>query len=251
MDTDGDGKLDTWMSVVNGQITRLARDTDHDGKPDFTTTFSAGEGQPLADVQYKPGTEQIVSKTEYEQGVTSKREADDNGDGKPDHWWYHAGGRLAKEARDTDGDGKIDEMKLYRDEKVVRIEYDVNHNGKFDKADVMENGRRVRTEITDNNGALVLFYDGTGTKVARRERDSNDDGRPDIIVALDPATGVVLREDRDLNGDGRPDVSAYFEKGKVVRREISGEYLRAQQKPSALTPSVSPETRDFRKVPGG
>jgi len=142
-------------------------------------------------------------------------------------------------------------MKLYRDEKVVRIEYDVNHNGKFDKADVMENGRRVRTEITDNNGALVLFYDGTGTKVVRRERDSNDDGRPDIIVALDPATGVVLREDRDLNGDGRPDVSAYFEKGKVVRREISGEYLRAQQKPSALTPSVSPETRDFRKVPGG
>ena len=94
------------------------------------------------------------------------------------------------------------------------------------------------------------MYDAAGKNVVRRERDSNGDGRPDIVVVLDPASGAVLREDRDLNGDGRPDVSAYYERGHVVRREISGEYLRAQKAPTAAAPGVNVETRDFRKLPG-
>ena len=250
LDTDNDGKSDAWVSVSEGQVTKLARDTDRDGKPDFTTEFSRGEGQPVREVQVKADTGQVAAQTEFEQGVTSKKQADENGDGRPDHWWYYLGGRLSKEDRDTDGDGRVDESKHYRGEQIARVERDEDRDGRFEKIDVIENGKRVRREVEDKNGPLTLVYDASGSRVLRRERDTNGDGRPDIVVALAPATGTVLREDRDLNGDGRPDVSAYYENGQVVRREISGEYLRAQKAPSAAAPGVNVETRDFRKLPG-
>jgi hypothetical protein len=186
----------------------------------------------------------------YEQGVTQKKEADDNGDGRPDHWWYYLGGRISRETRDRDGDGKVDETKIYRAEKLAEVQTDENHDGKFDRSDILEGGRRVRSEIEDRDGPLTLVYDAGGKNIVRRERDTNGDGRPDIVVVLDAASGAVQREDRDLNGDGRPDVSAYYQGGRVVRREISGEYLRAQKAPTAATPGVNVETRDFRKLPG-
>jgi len=250
LDTDGDGKVDAWVTITEGNITRLARDTDHDGRPDFNTTFSRGEGQPLAEEHVKPDTGQVASRTEYEQGVTSKKEADDNGDGRPDHWWYYLGGRLSRETRDTDGDGKVDETKVYRGKQLAEVQTDENRDGTFDRTDFIEGGRRVRTEVVDGGGPLTLVYDAPGKRIARRERDTNGDGRSDIVVVLDPISGAVVREDRDLNGDGRPDVSAYYEKGHVVRREISGEYLRAQKGPSPAAPGVNVETRDFRKLPG-
>jgi hypothetical protein len=251
IDTDRDGGTDAWVTVNEGQVTKLARDTDRDGKPDFTTTFSRGEGQPVAEERVKPDTGQVASRTEFERGVTSRKQADEDGDGKPDHWWYYLGGRLSKETRDTNGDGNVDETKEYRGEKLARIQRDEDRNGTFEKTDVFEAGRKVRTEVEDKEGPVSLVYDASGAQVIRRERDTNGDGRPDIVVALDPPTGTVLREDRDLNGDGRPDVSAYYENGKVVRREISGEYLRAQKSTtSPAAPGVNLEKRDYRNSPG-
>ena len=67
LDTDADGKPDAWVTVSEGQVTKLARDTDRDGKPDFTTEFSRGEGQPVREVQVKADTGQVTAQTEFEQ----------------------------------------------------------------------------------------------------------------------------------------------------------------------------------------
>ncbi len=250
LDTDADSRVDTWIKVSEGVITRVSRDTDRDGKPDFTSNFSRVAGLPLSEVQYKGDTGQVALKTEFEEGVKTKREADENGDGNPDHWWYYLGGELSKEAWDKDGDGKIDIVKRYRNQKVLRVEYDEDRDGTFEKSDLLQDGVRVRTRIEDSDGILELVYDGGGQRVVRKERDTDGSGRPNIVVVLDPASGARVREDRDLNGDGRPDVSAYFEGGKLVRREISGAYLRAQKAPDRQAPSVDVEKRDFRKLTG-
>jgi hypothetical protein len=142
----------------------------------------------------------------------------------------------------------VDESKQYRGAQVVRVEHDDDRDGKFEKID---DGERQARSLGDRGQVrsprscttrravawCVASATPTGTAAGHRR-------------GADPATGIVLREDRDLNGDGRPDVSAYYENGQVVRREISGEYLRAQKAPSAAAPGVNVETRDFRKLPG-
>lgn len=247
LDTDADGIPDTWFQISDGRITRVSRDTDKNGKADFTAHFSRDQGLPVSEVQYKGDTGQVTLKTEFEEGIKTKREADENGDGNPDHWWYYLGGRLSKEAWDRDADGKIEEVRRYRSEQVVRVEYDEDRDGKFEKSELLENGVRISSEIADGDGLLTLFYGSKGERVIRRERDRNGDGVTDIVVVLDPVTGVQVRQDRDLNGDGRPDVSAYYEGGKLARREISGDYLRTQKVRDAAAPGVDVEKRDFRK----
>jgi hypothetical protein len=250
LDTDSDTRVDTWIRVSEGVITRVSRDTDRDGRPDFTSSFSRAAGLPTSEVKYKGDTGQVALKTEFEEGVKTKREADENGDGNPDHWWYYLGGELSKEAWDRDGDRKIEVVKRYRNQQVISVEFDEDRDGRFEKSDTLQDGVRVRTRIEDGEGILELVYDGGGQRVVRKERDTNGDGRADLVVVLDPASGIRVREDRDLNSDGRPDVSAYYEQGKLVRREISGAYLRAQKAPDREAPSVDVETRDFRKLSG-
>lgn len=249
LDGDNDGTVDSWFFIDEGRITRVSRDTDGDGKPDFTSSFTEDEGLPLTEVKYRGDTGQVATKTEFEAGVKTRREADDDGDGKPDHWWYYLGGDLSKEAWDRNTDGKIDEARHYRNGKIVRIEYDEDHDGTFEKNDYLKGGVRLRSEILDQDGMLTRVYDSQGTHVVRDERDADGDGIAEFVRVLSPS-GAIEREDRDLDGDGWPDVSAYYTNGKLVRREVSGAYLRAQKSQDSAAPSVDVEKRDFRKPSG-
>lgn len=249
IDGDNDGKVDAWFFIDEGRITRVSRDTDGDGKPDFTSSFSEGDGLPLTEVKYRGDTGQVATKTEFEAGVKTRREADDNGDGKPDHWWYYLGGDLSKEGWDRNADGKIDEARHYRNETVVRIEYDEDYNGTFEKNDYLKGGQRLRSEILDQDGMLTRVYDSQGARVVREERDTDGDGIAELVTVLGPS-GAIERKDRDLDGDGWPDVSAYYRNGKLVRREVSGAYLRAQKPEDSAAPGVDVEKRDFRKQTG-
>ncbi len=249
LDGDNDGTVDSWFFINEGRITRVSRDTDGDGKPDFTSSFTEGEGLPLTEVKYRGDTGQVTAKTEFEAGVKTRRETDDDGDGKPDHWWYYLGGDLSKEAWDRNADGKIDEARHYRNEKIVRIEYDEDHNGTFEKNDYLKGGVRLRSEILDQDGMLTRVYDSQGMHVVREERDNDGNGIAELITVLGPS-GAIEREDRDLDSDGWPDVSAYYTNGNLVRREVSGAYLRAQKSEDSAAPSVDVEKRDFRKQPG-
>ena len=77
------------------------------------------------------------------------------------------------------------------------------------------------------------------------------------LATQDPSVrGVVITgagSDSFVSGGDLKEFSELARKdegGRVVRREISGEYLRAQKAPTRATPGVNVETRDFRKLPG-
>jgi antitoxin component YwqK of YwqJK toxin-antitoxin module len=56
--------------------------------------------------------------------------------------------------------------------------------------------------------------------VVRRERDLNSDGRIDVWEFND-AEGNPEKQVLDLDFDGKADVNHYFEKGQLVRKEMS------------------------------
>ena len=89
-DTDYDGRIDVWMSFVNGRLAEEDIDTNHDGRPD----------------QWKV----------YTDGQLSRIKRDRNFDGKPDVWEIYAKGHLEREGIDETYDGHVDRWN--RDEQL-------------------------------------------------------------------------------------------------------------------------------------
>jgi hypothetical protein len=92
-DTDYDGRIDLWMSFVEGRLAEENVDTNRDGKPD----------------EWKV----------YVNGQISRIKRDRNFDGKPDVWEIYAKGKLERMGLDDTHDGHVDRWD--RDE-LVRAE---------------------------------------------------------------------------------------------------------------------------------
>ena len=82
-DTDGDGRIDTWITFVKGRLDKVEIDTNHDGQVDEWKTY--GEG-----------------------GKLSRVRRDTNFDTKPDVWEMYRGGRLERMGVDLNGDERVD-----------------------------------------------------------------------------------------------------------------------------------------------
>jgi hypothetical protein len=93
-DTRFDGRLDTWVHFISGQVARIERDTNGDGRPDEIRTFARGK--------------------------LSRVQRDRNGDGRPDVWEVYQDGRLLRIGVDMNGDGQVDRWD--RDEIARRQE---------------------------------------------------------------------------------------------------------------------------------
>ena len=95
-DTDFDGKVDTWITFVEGRIAEQSKDKNNDGKPDNAHVFDAD-------------------------GRLTKVRIDRNNDGKDDEWFVYApGGALERVGFDDDFDGRVDRWE--RDELLLRRE---------------------------------------------------------------------------------------------------------------------------------
>jgi hypothetical protein len=82
VDSDFDGRVDTWTTFATGRVAEVKIDRNRDGKPD--------------------------EKRVYIQGRKSRAELDANFDGKPDVWEIYEEARLARRGVDLDGDGHVD-----------------------------------------------------------------------------------------------------------------------------------------------
>ncbi|GMV12279.1 MAG: hypothetical protein HS104_15120 [Polyangiaceae bacterium] len=92
-DTDGDGRIDTWIQFARGRIAKVEQDTSGDGLPD--------------EVRF------------YIDGQLSRVQRDTNQNGKPDVWEIYEKGRLQRMGVDLDHDGHVDRWD--RDEEAARI----------------------------------------------------------------------------------------------------------------------------------
>jgi hypothetical protein len=81
-DTDYDGKVDVWISFVDGRIAEEDLDTNKDGKPDVWKN--------------------------YVNGTLSRIKRDRNFDGKPDVWEIYTNGRLDRIGFDDSYSGHIE-----------------------------------------------------------------------------------------------------------------------------------------------
>jgi len=69
------------------------------------------------------------------------------------------------------------------------------------------------------DSTAVRVFEYAGGHLVSEAQDTNGDGVLDRFERFDADGEVVMREE-DLNGDGKIDVRSFFEKGKLVRREI-------------------------------
>ena len=93
VDSDFDGKMDTWTTFAGGRVAEVKVDHNRDGRPD--------------------------EKRVYVRGEKIRAELDENFDGKPDVWEIYEKGILQRRGVDVDGDEQVDRWD--RDEVAYRL----------------------------------------------------------------------------------------------------------------------------------
>ncbi len=112
------------------------------------------------------------------------RTSDENGDGKPDHWFVVVNGDVVEYRADTNYDGRIDALVKYAGaDRLDYEEYDYNLDGAMDDFYFYEGGQLSRREVDSNfDGRIDLWvYLRQGRYIERMERDTNFDGTADVV----------------------------------------------------------------------
>ena len=214
-----------------GKRSVLARtlDADRDGHPEEVRYFDEKTKQLVRVEEDRDYDGRLDVWSRYEGGVLTERELDENGDGKPDAWERYGNGRMVSREVDRDGNGVRDAFYLYQGDALVEERHDTKGNGRIDRI-VRYQGRHLsRTEEDrDGNGQIDAWstyaLDAGGAEiVVRVERDTKSDGKPDVFEDFEQQGGktVLTRREEDVNQDGTADVISTYDKGKLVKREIT------------------------------
>jgi hypothetical protein len=128
--------------------------------------------------------------------------SDENGDGKPDTFYYYEGKRHVRTEVDGNYDGLIDRWYFYDgDGQYIRAERDKNYDGKPDDWCVCEKGEVVNEKNdTDFNGlvdCVTTFANGIATQVDYMPNESKIVTRRQVLK-----DGVLVEELVDENRDG-------------------------------------------------
>ena len=137
-DSDGNGKHDTWAFMDGARLTRLEADENEDGKIDRWEYYPGGAAesplkQPPERIERATRLDGQVSRREFfEAGNMVRVEEDTDGNGVTDKWETYAGGALVMLSLDTQGRGRPDRRLVYRpDGSLDRIESDPTGSGTF------------------------------------------------------------------------------------------------------------------------
>lgn len=156
VDSNQDGRPDTWSYMDGPRILRIEMDRDGDGTIDRWEHYGADQklekvGLSRAkdgrvDAWAYPGPDGSVQRVEvstgrnnridriehYENGALVESEQDTDGNGRPDKWERYAGRALVSVAFDTQHRGRPDRRLVYRpDGTLDHIETDAGGTGKF------------------------------------------------------------------------------------------------------------------------
>jgi Flp pilus assembly protein TadD len=123
---------------------------------------------------------------------------EDSADGKPDRWTAYTQRRRSEVWEDREHAG------------VPTAHFVLGRDGAVQKIEVLRAA----------DGTPVRVFEYAGGHLVSEAQDTNGDGILDRFERFDADGEVVVREE-DLNGDGKIDVRSFFEKGKLVRREIT------------------------------
>jgi hypothetical protein len=132
-DEDGDGKADSvTIFGANGKPERVEIDTDKDGVVDRWEYLGPKGLEKVGSSRRKPGVPDLWVFSDPS-GEMTRRELDEDGDGKVDRVETYAGGRLARVAVDSDRDGRLDRWQDWSTGRLSAEEFDTNADGVADR----------------------------------------------------------------------------------------------------------------------
>ncbi len=217
-----------WGNTKEIRVLRYTIDADHDKKPEEIRYLDLSTGQLLRiekDQNYD-GTIDLISL--YQNHQLTQRNLDTNNDGKLDVWEKYTNSRMTYREIDRNFDGISDAFYLYHGEWLSEERHDSNGDSKIDRLLFYANGTLARSEEDrDRNGSFdtwTTYQTSDGQEfVARIERDTNGDGKRDFFetYAFDGTQALLRQREEDTNGDGSIDITSFYEKGKLVRREVA------------------------------
>jgi hypothetical protein len=155
-----------------GRLQRLEYDSNGDGRTDIVAHHRGAKLPSLLEVD-----------SDYDGSVDRWEDYDGSGHlvkvgtsrrGRgPDVWTYPGpNDRPSRRDYDDDMDGRIERVAIYRDGRVVRVELDGDRDGRFDRWQVLEAGRLSAEELdTDADGRpdRRIRY-GDGGRILAMER---------------------------------------------------------------------------------
>jgi hypothetical protein len=120
-----------------------------------------------------------------------------------------------------DSEDGVERWTAYSDHRRSEVWEDREHTGVPTAHFVLgRDGAVQKIEVLRAaDGTPVRVFEYEGGRLVSEAQDTNGDGVLDRFERFDPGGEVVVREE-DLNGDGKIDIRSFFEKGKLVRREI-------------------------------
>ncbi len=151
-----------------GQLDRIERDSNGDGKPDQIAHYDGAKTAHLLEV-------------------------DEDFDGRIDRWEdYDAAGKLLKVGVSRRGRGP-DLWTVPGPSGVPwRKEYDEDGDGKVDRIEILEAGRVVRVEIDGNrDGRIDRWQEWRNGRLVAEDLDTDGDGKPDRRLRYGAAGQVV------------------------------------------------------------
>lgn len=204
-------------------------DADRDGKPEEVRYFDEKTAQLVRVDEDRDYDGRIDAWNTYASGVLVTRQLDESGDGKVDAWETYAGGRMTAREVDRDGNGTRDAFYVYTAGALTEERHDTKGSGKIDRIVRYQGGHiAVVEEDRDADGQIDAWShyatDASGDEVVVKvERDTKGDGKPDTFEIFEQQGGktVLTRREEDVNQDGTADIVSIYDKGKLVKREIS------------------------------
>lgn len=132
IDSNEDGKIDRWEYYDGaGRLTRVGLSQKDDGKPDAWAYEGPDGAVARLEISASSDEKRITRIEHYEQGVLVATEEDTNGDAAIDKWETYRSGALATAAFDEDFDGRADRRLSYEGDSVVTIESHPDAAGVF------------------------------------------------------------------------------------------------------------------------
>ncbi|MBI2835668.1 MAG: hypothetical protein HYX76_14705 [Acidobacteria bacterium] len=156
VDSNNDGKMDTWSYMDGTRLLRIESDKDEDGKIDQWEYYNSaqqleklglsrandgredawayqGPDGKIARLEISTRRDGRIDRREwYAAGVVSRAEQDSDADGRPDKWETYTKGKLASASFDENGDGQPDRRLSYDpDGGLVSIETNPDGKGTF------------------------------------------------------------------------------------------------------------------------
>lgn len=170
---------------LKGEIIRLERDSNCDGKTDDQTLFK--------------------------NGLPATQEKDTNYDGRPDIYLsYDDKGQMSEIREDSDFNGRIDRIRYFRDTVLIKSESDTDHDGYFETLSTYKKGK-LRTQTIDRNKdrqfEITIFFNAEEKK-EKVEIDTDSNQTPDLFQYFE--NNLLVRVEKDENQDGTIDAKIFY-----------------------------------------